>query len=257
MEKRGQVTIFIIIAVVVVAVVAIVFFFMRGSSGSIGGSEEISSEAIFKDCLGDDLNKIITTLSYQGGNMNPELAIKFKFGDENYKNITYLCYSRDYYTKCINQQPVLINHVKEEIRNEMEDKIEKCFMDVVNTAKKDFDVDYKYDGFEIDVVPEHTDIIIDGDIIYKKGDETFNDKNFKIKFKTEFYDLLMLAQEISSQESNFCYFDRVGYMLYNPSIEIDAPFKIDDTKIYTLRHTKSKEIFRFAIRTCAIPEGLM
>ena len=64
-----------------------------------------------------------------------------------------------------------------------------------------------------------------------------------------------MAHEIVSQESQFCYFEYLGYMLLYPEYKIDKFRTSDETIIYTIDHKDSKEMFRFAVRGCVIPPG--
>lgn len=257
MEKRGQITIFIIIAIVIVFAVSFVFLFMFTDTLGFGGGVATNPNIFLKNCIEDDLQNTLETLSYQGGSLNPELAINFQFGNEPLRNIAYLCHTDTYYTPCTSQQPVITNHLKEEIRGEIGGIVSACFSALVeDLEKKNYDVNANYEDFEIDFYSQEVELNILGSLSYEKGDERRTSNDFKISVPTRFYELVKLAQEIASQEAKYCYFERVGHMIYYPNIEIEPPFILDDTKIYTLRHEKTKEAFRFAIRSCAIPEGL-
>lgn len=255
--KKGQVTIFIIVAVVIVVSILVLLLFKSSEKLEfLGGGAEANPDLFLKNCIEDDVRGVVETLSYQGGSINPDLFIKFKFGDEEYKNISYLCYNRDYYMPCISQQPVLMNHEKTEISNAIEDKVNECFNKLIKQLEKDYVVSYSYKGFEVEILPDYVNIKMGGDINYEKSGEKSVKNDFDIKITTKFYDLLSVAQEIASQEAKYCNFDRVGYMIYYPDYEINV-FRLDDTRIYTIKHTKTEEIFRFATRSCAIPAGII
>ena len=257
MEKRGQVAMFIIIAILIVAAVVILILFTTDVNlfQSSGSSKGDNPNILLKKCLEEDVMNTINTLSYQGGNLHPELAIEFKFGDEPYRNISYLCYNKDYYTPCISQQPMLIQHLKDEISTDISDKVEDCFNDMLSQLEDNYDVEGTYNGFEVEFLPEYVSLKIDGNVNYERAGNKYSENSFDVKFATRFYELVQVAQEISSQQATRCNFDRVGYMLYYPDFEIDL-FKLDETNIYTIKHTKTDEIFRLATRSCAQPPGV-
>jgi len=62
--------------------------------------------------------------------------------------------------------------------------------------------------------------------------------------------------EIVNQEARFCYAEISGIMLAYPEFSISLTKTDDLSKIYVVENKKSKEVFRFAVRSCAIPPGL-
>src|SRR3989339_93506 len=133
MKKRGQVTIFLIIGIVLLAVVVIFFFLNK------------------QDILNPNLKK---TYDLEDG-----------LGK---KNISILCYNQNFYTPCINQEPMLVNHVRDEIEKNISQDVKQCFDNLV-----------------------------------------------------------IVAQEIISQEARFCHFENLGYMLFYKNFNIDK-FKTGD-----------------------------
>ena len=102
-------------------------------------------------------------------------------------------------------------------------------------------------------MPRKIIIKINANMTLTKTEESLRYENFTIITASKFYDLAILAQEIVSQESSFCYFELLGFMLLYPEFDIDRLRTSDSTIIYTLKHEDSKEKFRFAIRGCVIP----
>src|SRR3989339_390280 len=101
MKKRGQVTIFLIIGIVLLAVVVIFFFLNK------------------QDILNPNLKK---TYDLEDG-----------LGK---KNISILCYNQNFYTPCINQEPMLVNHVRDEIEKNISQDVKQCFDDLVISLNK-------------------------------------------------------------------------------------------------------------------------
>ena len=104
-KKKGQVTIFIIIAVLVVAIGVAIYMLSPGIRTGITG-ETKNPEQFIQTCLEDEIKDTVETLSLQGGSIEPEHYILYQ--DER---IEYLCYTNEYYEKCVVQQPLLKSHI--------------------------------------------------------------------------------------------------------------------------------------------------
>ncbi len=256
--KRGQMSIFIIIGIMLVSLIALFFLMRQGVIPSIGKSPETNPNSFLETCMRDKIKDTLNILLSQGGYINNPLSKKFKFeGEKNYSYISYLCYNQNYYLPCINQEPLLIQHLKKEIKNYISDDIENCFGELGSSLEEQgYVVDAVYKGFEVDLVSKKIIIDIDGKLTLTKTDETKKIEKFKIIFLTRLYDLAVVGQEIVSQEAKYCNFEQLGFMLLYPQFKIDKFRTGDSTIIYTVQHSDSKEKFRFAVRSCVIPPGI-
>ena len=260
MQKRGQVTIFIIIGILLVAAVALFFLFQKGVKilGITGGTKEVTPTPFLQTCLEDKILESVEILSYRGGSIDPVLKKRFKFENEDsYYNISYLCYTSGYYESCLNQQPMLIQHIKGEITNYISQEVEMCLSELVLNLEEDgYVVDAQYGGFDIELAPGEVTTKIDAVITSTKSEETSTQEDFEISVPSKFYDLAIVAQEIVSQEARFCNFEYLGFMLTYPEFEIDYFRTQDSSIIYTIKGADTPDLFRFAIRGCVIPPGM-
>jgi hypothetical protein len=253
--KRGQITIFIIIAVVLVASVAL-FFVLRKPVLKVGVSEDVDINGFLTTCLGDKIREGTDLISLQGGNVEPKISKRFKFDDEPYRNISYLCYTGGYYLPCTNIEPLLLSHIKEELKEYIFQEVESCFNDAADSLEnKGYIVDSNYRGFNIEFSLTKIIVKIDGDMTITKAEETKKLEGLNVAVISRFYDLAMVTQEILNQEGRFCYFNSQGYMIFYPEYEIDRFHTSDATTIYTVGYKDSEEKFRFAIRGCVFPPG--
>jgi len=256
---KGQVTIFIIIGILLVGIV-VLFFMLRDDVNlpDIGGSRtKVNPPAFLDSCLEDKIEESIRILGQQGGNINPKLYKTFKFEGENTaSDISYLCYNQNYYQPCVNQQPLLIKHLEEEIHDYISDDVEICFTQLgVSLGDQGYVVNSNYISFSVDLTPKRITTDINAEIILTKSGETSKQTNFKIITPTRLYGLGDLAQEIVSQQAEFCNFNELGYMLFYPDWGIKESNLGEGSIIYTLKNRNTKEMFKFAIRGCVIPLG--
>ena len=256
-NHKAQITIFIIVGIVLVSLIALFFFFRDGGLPDIGGTGDVNPDSFLDSCMEEKIKETIGILSAQGGHIKSQLYLDFKFSDENLPtNISYLCYNHNYYLPCINQEPMLIQHLKEEIYNYISEDVENCFDDLTASLENQgYVVDARYSGFEVELMEKKLVVNVDGELTLTKSGETSKKKGFKIIVPTKFYDLAVVVQEIVSQEARFCNFEHLGFMLFYPKFNIDKFRTGDGTIIYTIEHRDSKEKFRFAVRGCVIPPG--
>jgi len=251
LNRKGQVTIFIIIAILIVVAIALFFLFRQGIVQLPGGDSDRNPNAVFKSCIEDKLQETSDLILKQGGYVNPNL-----YKELDGEKISYLCYNSNYYESCINQEPVLIQHLKDEIKDVIESKVESCFRNYESSLKnKGYDVDAVYRDFEVQLVPEKIIIDIDAEITAERNQEVSNEERFVVIFPSRVYDLAVVAQEITSQEARFCNFEQTGFMLLYPQYNIDKFRTGDGDTIYTIEDRKTKERFKFAVRSCVIPPG--
>jgi len=258
MNKKAQVTIFIIIAIMIVVLVALYFLFRESIGINITDTtSEENPGTYLENCLEDSVRDVIEILSLQGGSLEPQLNISFRFNGENKKEIRYLCYNQNYYSPCVNQEPLLINTLQDEIKNEITLDVRACFDSL---GKSLDDAGYVVDStpmrnFEVTLMPNKIDINIDAEIILTKAGKRTTQDEFHAYIPTQLYGLTNVAQEIISQQARFCSFNELGYMLTYPDWSISELMTGDSTIIYSLEHRKSHEKFRFAVRGCVIPPG--
>lgn len=255
--KKGQATIFIILGIVLVTFV-LLFFALRGD---LKVSEWISPTEVdlynhFSVCVQKSLQQKVDLIASQGGYVANKLNLSFEFTNESEVDISYLCYQQNNYLPCVNQQPMLIAHLKKELEREIEPVVVECFDSLVNSFKKTSDsVTDKYEGFELGLYPDRVVLIVKGEIVYEKAGTTSQYTGIRASYFTRLYDLAIVAQEIVSQEARFCSFEQVGFSLIYPEYSIHKFLTGSSDKIYTITDKRTNERFRFAVRSCVIPPG--
>ncbi|MBU3907070.1 MAG: hypothetical protein KKA64_02350 [Nanoarchaeota archaeon] len=257
-SKRSQITLFVIIAIIIVAVILLFFLLRGGIIPEAGGKSVKNPEAYIDSCIKPHVEEAVEILLKQGGSINNTLYREFKFEGENeFQKISYLCYTQNNYASCINQQPMLIQHLKEEIKNYIENNVKSCFQDLETGLKNEgYEVSSGDLSFDVELLPKKIVIEMNKDLTISKSGKISHYQKFNIVSLNNIYDLTVVAQEIISQEARFCNFEQVGYMIFYPQFEISKFRTGDSTIIYSVEHRKSKERIDFAVRTCVIPPGI-
>jgi len=255
--KRAQITIFIVMALALVGIV-ILFVVLRGRVGvglELPPSDQ-DPELFIQSCVNPELLEIADTLAKQGGTYrlegNESLALTI-----DGQRMAYLCFTTNYFYPCVNQQPMLFAHLKQELHDAVEEKVDDCFNQLEEDLKEHkYDVDLRGDDFSVSLGPNK--IILDYDrelTISRQGSAPKRFDQFKGVARHPLYDLGIVAQEIASQEAEYCSFETTGYALLYPQFAISR-FRTGDLKtIYSIIHEPSGKEFNFAIRSCIIPPG--
>ncbi len=254
--KKGQVTIFIILSLVFV-VIAILFFVFKGTIlTETTGKTELNPSKEFSSCIEDSVKANIKLISSQGGYASNKLNLSFQFEGEDKTDISYLCYQQNNYLSCINQQPMLMQHLKNELKNQISNDVENCFNQIVSSFEESGEtVNEAYNGFDVNLYEDKVVVSINGNINTEKSGSTASYSNLNTVVYSHFYELGIVAQEIVSQEARFCNFEQVGYMLIHPEYDIKKFRTGSSDTIYTIIYKDSNEKFRFAVRSCVIPPG--
>ena len=79
--------------------------------------------------------------------------------------------------------------------------------------------------------------------------------NFKMIMAHPIYDLAEITMEIANQESRYCNFDELGYMILHPKYDITKFITGEADIIYTVTEISTGEKLTFAVTSCELPPG--
>jgi hypothetical protein len=248
MNDRGQMTIFIIVGILIV--VGVVLAFLLFGDYEITGGKDLSPRQFVSKCVREAVEPSVSAVLAGGGRVNT--TFYKMYGGEKHN---YLCYRQGLYLPCINTHSILKRLVEQEIELDSMGRVQSCF----DSLERDFEnKGYAISGgalnYSIDLVPGKVLIQVGKDVaISREGDsESFSD--FDSSLISPLYDLIMVAREITSQESRFCNFEYNGFMMLYPRFDIRR-IDHDDDKIYKLFERQSGKEFKFAVRGCVLPAG--
>jgi len=260
MAKKGQIAIFVIIAIVIIGA-AILFFTLTDigretirsitPGGSSSGSFDIEAE--FSTCIIDNelIDAEIREILMKGGRKNPDF---FYMHEGN--PYSYLCHTNEYYTACVNNNPLLLQSVEMEI--------DKIISPLVSDCYRDLQVKLKDQGFEtrsgdlnvvIDITQGNINIKTDTTLNIKKGESSRTIDGFEIRKPSEAYQLLSVSSSIISYETLYGDSDPVAYMSLYPNTRVEKIKQSDGTTLYKVSDRTTLEEFNFATRSYAMPAG--
>ncbi|MFH1823202.1 MAG: hypothetical protein ABH817_00590 [archaeon] len=265
MNKRGQVTIFIIIGIAIVIIGIILFFVMR-PSGTPELSKDINPNEYLSECVFGKVEPYVKLISERGGYLEPEFFIMHEKENELIK-VQYLCYASGSYTNCTNQRPMLREFIEEQlIENTHATVKEKCIDKFRQYAEENgFEVQLsQFDKEDYEILTEFSQIKINLrlDITITKGTATKNFKNFEFVKDSYFGGQIIVAEEVVNDETH-CYGDTKNPEEYMNRASFDSWLTMekirnsDGTRIYILTDRSTENEFIFAIRSCYTPGGFL
>ena len=242
MNKRGQVSIFVIVAIVIVGVISLLYVFPQINVFA----EEINPTSYMRDCIKPELEDIIDVLSLQGGYYSPTNYHRY-----NDNKIQYLCYIGEDYKPCIIQQPLL--------KKKFEDEVIEQITPVANGCIANLKKAYDSRGYIIESVPSEFEfkIGLDGMVfvysdpiaVKKEGTQTF--RNIEIELESKLYDLLIISTSIIQEEASVGDSETLNYMRNYPDLKI-VKIRREGTTIYEVSNAITKEKFSFATRSAVL-----
>ena len=249
-QKRGQVTIAIIIAVVIVALAVLIYLFFPKITSTLGFTTENPSEFI-RDCMEDKIKDSIEIVSSQGGSLNPENYYLYK--DEK---IEYLCYTNEYYIPCVVQQPLLKQHIENEIKNNIKADSDVCFNSLKESFEnKGFSVNLRGGDTSVELLPKITVVNYEKELTLTK-DSTDRYEKLKVAIDNNLYELMSIANSIISMETRYGDSETTIYMNYYHNLKVEKMKQTDGTTIYILTDRDTGDKFQFASRSIAWPPGI-
>lgn len=252
MDKKGQVAIFVIIAVFVVAVIAL-FLFAKTGKPIISTGQEFSPERFIGDCVREAVGTTVDEMIPKGGPVNPK-----DYRMYNNTKVSYWCRNVNYFDPCINQYPRYIYFLGKELKDNIQGDINSCADNLrAELERRNYDVKgtLEVGNMNVELKKGVIDVTIPSDLTLSKNGATQHFSQFKTITSSPLYNFGLVAQEITSQEAQFCYFEYAGYTLLYPEFDISVYSLSDSTKIYTIKDTRSGKSMHGAIRGCAQPVG--
>ena len=247
--KKGQVTIFIIVAVVIV-VVGLLVYFVYPRIQIESGFDSQNPSTFIQSCMEDEIENNVELISSQGGSLNPE----FYYLYENSK-VEYLCYTNQNYLPCVVQQPLLKQHIEEEIKINNANSEKECFDKLIENYVNEGENPQIVDGLTyVKLLPNKIEVTFDKTLtLSKAGSERY--ENFKVVIDNNLYELVGIANSIIEWETVYGDADTSSYMTYYPDLKVEKKKQDEGTTVYILTERDSGNKFQFASRSVAWPSG--
>ena len=242
MDKRGQVTVFIIIAVVVVIVVGL-FFFLRDYYGVgvpvqtfLEGPKQ-SIEKNVRECVDSTIVPGLVLLGSQGGYMYP---LDFRLYKD--KKVSYLCQAPD----CVNNlRPE--RFVEEELESYLLGEMNGCVNKNLVKSKRGYEVKDATLGVDVTFLGAVVQVEVDYPVEITKGGVTERLSTVKQNVEVPFGELYGVAYDVVTAYATEGEFYHLPYMLGKKGafeIQVDKPYP---DVVYMINKKDSEYMFYMAV----------
>jgi hypothetical protein len=249
MKKQGQIGVYVLIALGIVLVVFVIALYPRLRGGNI---EQVQDPTSFlTTCLEPSFRNTLNTLFAHGGYRTPQGFLVYQ--DEQ---IEYLCYTSENYKPCVVQQPLIKEHVEEELTAALQEPVRTCMQQLQEAYERQ---GYRASigagkGPALEVIPGKVLVTLDLPLtLTKEGTRTF--RTFQLSYPSELYDLAYIVTSIIEFEATLGGSETTTYIQYYPDLKIKKLRLGDGSTLYDVEHVVSKEKFRFATRSLVFPPG--
>lgn len=247
-SKKGQITVFVILAICIV-IVLFLLFTKKTDFTTIFQKESPFLE--LEKCLQSSSKEAIEIINLQGGSLNPKNFFMF-----NGTNISYLCYTNQYYVPCVMQKPMLKEEIETELKNYIEKNSFECFNNVKQTYEsKGYSVNMGNLIVKAELIPNNVKVIANINMqMTKENVQSF--PNVKTDVPSNLYDFVIIASSIANWETRYGDSETMNYMYFHPDLKVEKKPQSDGTKIYILTNRNSLDKFMFATRSYVRPAGI-
>ena len=222
MNKRGQVTVFVIVGIVIVVTIALIFYFLGDNIKRQTDTEVVLEEAslepmiqLVESCVRDEVVKGVELVGLQGGYFDPP-----KYSQEGDYQISYDCH-KDEGGVYINRLPTLAK-----IAQEIEEYISASdSVELIEECIDNFD-DYKNQGYKIDDGVLNIDISIAQSILVdvnypvevERGEFVSSFNGVKFQIDSGLMDAYSVATDIINDECTGTVFNIDNYIIDHPPL---------------------------------------
>jgi Tfp pilus assembly protein PilE len=250
-NKKGQLSLFVIVALMIVVIIAAVFLIIKKPGATISATED--PQAYIRSCVEKQLVIIEKQIFDNNGYFEVSKNFMIYYG----KKVPYLCRSSEFYTPCMNQEPMMIEKIRKEIDTRITKESEACFDNLLKELnRKGYAT--KTNATLLDIKFEGNKLIanIEKPIVAKKGEETKVYNNFATEIQSPIYLIITTSQRVVDYESALCEFNNVNWMMNFKDVSVKRFVTSDGTKVYEVKDKPSSKKINFAVRSCIFPAGI-
>ena len=250
-NKSGQLTIFIIAAIVIVGLILMVYLFFPSVLVNLGIVSGNPSTFI-QNCIEEEIQNNVDKISVQGGSLEPENFILYQ---DN--KIEYLCYNDNYYLTCVMQQPLLKQHIENEIKRGIKNQEDVCFDSLRESfQRRGYDVSLSQGESFVELLPKKISVTFEKELTLTQGDSSERFEKINVVLDNNLYELISIANSILNWEARYGDSETTLYMGYYPDLKVEKKVQSEGSTVYILTDRNKGNKFQFASRSVAWPPGV-
>jgi hypothetical protein len=258
MQKRGQMTVFVIIGILLVIIIGIIFY-LYGNKLKVQTEEEVkfdsssidSIKTFIQDCINKNSLDAVNLVGKHGGEIQPLFYQSWCYPEtRTCDKISYLCYTTEY-SSCYNKKPFLKDYAEKEIYNYMKSKLNNC-IDLEKFRNSGFNIEKNGElKFNVSIGDYATIVNVNYPLTISKGDSSLKLDKFSKQIDVPLGRLIKNAESLvllAQQNPSYNSFAEALIFASNGELEIERKI-FDDTDIYITKLRNNPYKFQFAIQS--------
>lgn len=257
LNKRAQLTLFIIMGILIVVGIIFIFSF-KPSLDIFRGSSKNPTEEV-KKCMTKSLEDVLPEFIEHGFYFNPKNAgqtLLYSGDKPTPMEIPYHCYTDQKNKICYRGNAQSKSRIEKELKNKIFQNIDECFS-IFEKDNKGLNVEIGELDLSIEVLSERIMIRAKRDVtISLDGESPATYRDFVSSINSPLGDYIYLSNEILNQEVSCkcgresCTADITNLMRDNIDYTITYFTGSRGERVYTLGNYLSETKFNFAVRNC-------
>ncbi len=251
MQKKGQVTVFVLLGLALLFALAMLFYF-RGKIVLNASPEAIEADltgqmatlqsTIIEPCLSKETTTLTQKLLVQGGSLLPTSVIQTQG-----KKFTVLCQSISGSSHCL-RTPLVLYSFEQLMNTELSKKISSCFDLSSYEGRNDFTFTAGDPVVNVSIHPSRVIVDLAFPVQLQRGNITVSKSQFGKVVNVPFGDLVKGANDILDSESSTGTFDPSSYSLLHLGIYRIVVSKPYPDRVYDLSlRAYPEDHFLFAV----------
>src|SRR3989344_6602419 len=233
MNKRGQVTIFVIVGIVIVISVFLVFYFLGDRIKRQTEVEAVFDESSLEplqdyvgDCIEKHGNEAIELVLKQGGKIDPGFYYYY-----NDNKLNYLCYSNNL-GPCEIKEPFISKMFEDEIKNYLSVKLNSC-IDLSGLRNEGYNVQEGSKSIDVDVLDYSVVVNLDYPVTISKGNSVMKEDKFIKIFEVPLGRIAKISKDVVESESSYGEFFNQIYETRHPEVTVKSYGPVS-VEVYTI-----------------------
>lgn len=252
MNKRAQVTLYILIAIVLVSAIVGIALFKDKIFSTINPINDPKN--YLSSCVLDSIKNSEKSIFSSNGFQEKGFTNFVLYRQEK---VPYLCISSEFYKSCTPQEPMFLEKQRRIIENKAAVDLKSCMKALKSDLnKKGYFVKETSTKVLVSLIKDNIIASVETDLAATKDGVSMMFNELETVYSSKLFNVLKLEQTIVNYESTLCEFSIMNWMSNDPEILIKRDSLSDQTKIYTLQERVSENKIKFAIKTCTLPAGL-
>lgn len=250
LNRRGQLTLFVIFGVlIVIGIIALFLLLPKPEISRITSSKDPLQD--IRPCISKSLEDVLPEYFNKGLYFNHSNSLIYS-GEV----VAYHCYTSSKKSICLRNGAQGAERIQKELKNKISSEVEQCFT-TFKENNRAYSIEMGQTDLSLEILPGKIIIKTRKDfVVSKSGEEPTSYNNFDVSVNSPMFDFIRLSNEILNEEVSCncpyesCTADTAQLMRNNKDYKITVYIGGRDEKVYTIEDYYEQNKLNFAVKNC-------